>query len=98
MGGVYRRPSPLAPGWAVKLDKALTRSIAATKRRLVKGGLLQPIEWGVPGEPDVRGRRTYAYTPLDALIEERPALDRGRVYSERARRYGTDDSRARGDY
>ena len=66
------------------LDDALTARIAATKRRLLEGGVLQPVEWGVPGEPDVRGRRTFTYTPLYALIEERPALDRGTLDTDRA--------------
>ena len=60
------------------LDNALTRSIAATKRKLLKGGLLELVEWGRPtGEPDVRGRQTITWTMIDALIEQRPALDRG---------------------
>ena len=60
------------------LDDALTARIAATKRRLLDGGLLQEVEWGVQsGERDERGRVTITYTPLDALIEQRPALDRG---------------------
>ena len=55
----------------------LSRSIAATKRRLLAGGLLEEIEWGIPtGEPDVRGRQTITWTMLDALIEHRPALQR----------------------
>ena len=69
------------------LDTSLTRSIAATKRRLVKGGLLQEVQWGVPDPPrdppDVRGRRTFTYTPIDALIEERPTLDRKRISTDR---------------
>ena len=66
----------------MKLDKALTRSIAATKRKLLKGGLLRPIEWGVPsGERDIRGRQTITYTDIDALIEQRPALDRGQGFT-----------------
>ena len=28
------------------LDDALTARIAATKRRLLEGGVLQPVEWG----------------------------------------------------
>ena len=64
---------------------AITARIAATKRRLLAGGLLQPVEWGVPtGEPDIRGRRTFTYTPLDALIEDRPALDRSTIDTDRA--------------
>ena len=63
---------------------ALTARIAATKRSLTAGGVLQPVEWGVPGEPDIRGRRIFAYTPLDVLIEDRPALDRSTVSTDRA--------------
>ena len=67
------------------LDDALTARINAAKRRLLAGGLLQEIEWGVPsGEPDIRGRRTYEYSMLDALIEQRPALDRSTIDTDRA--------------
>ena len=38
---------------------------------------MRPIEWGIPGEPDIRGRKVFTYFMLDALIEQRPALDRG---------------------
>ena len=55
---------------------AITARIAATKRRLLDGGVLQPVEWGVPGEPDVRGRKTFTYSLLDAVVEQRPALQR----------------------
>ena len=52
------------------LDDALTARIAAGKRRLLEGGLLQEVEWGVPtGERDIRGRVTITYSMLDALIE-----------------------------
>ena len=57
------------------------------KRALLKGGLLQEVEWGVvvpvvpPDVPDPRGRKTYAYTTLDAFIEQRPALDRGQGFT-----------------
>ena len=66
------------------LADAVTARIAATKRRLLAGGLLQEIEWGIPGEPDVRGRRTITYSLLDAFIEARPALDRGTLSTERS--------------
>ena len=67
------------------LDDALTARIAATKRRLLEGGLLQEVEWGVPSdERDIRGRVTITYTPLYALIEQRPALDRGTLDTDRA--------------
>ena len=69
---------------------ALTARIAATKRRLLEGGLLRAIEWGVvvpivlPDLPDPRGRKTYEYSTIVALIEERPALDRSTVATDRA--------------
>ena len=66
-----------------QVANALTARIAAAKRRLLAGGMLQPVEWGIPGEPDVRGRRTFTYTSLDALIEQRPALDRSTFTTER---------------
>ena len=67
------------------LDNTLTRSIAQTKRRLLKGGLLQPIEWRRrTGEPDVRGRQAVTTTLIDALIEQRPGLDRDRIDTDRA--------------
>ena len=66
------------------LDDALTARVAATKRRLLEGGLLQEVEWGIPGEPDVRGRRTFTYSTIDALIEQRPALDRSTIDTDRA--------------
>ena len=68
----------------MSLLAGLTARIAAAKRRLIAGGLLQEIEWGIPGPPDVRGRRTFTYTPLDAFIEQRPALDRSTIDTDRA--------------
>ena len=65
------------------IGNAITARIAATKRRLLEGGLLQPVEWGIPGEPDVRGRRIFTYFMLDGFIEQRPELDRGRFSTER---------------
>ena len=66
------------------LDDALTARIAAAKRRCLEGGLLQEVEWGVPGERDVRGRRTFAYSMLDAFIDQRPALDRSTIDTDRS--------------
>ena len=66
------------------LADAVTARIASTKRRLQVGGVLQEVEWGIPGERDERGRRTYEYSTIDALIEERPALDRGASDTDRA--------------
>ena len=72
------------------VGNAITERIAAAKRRLLDGGLLQPVEWGtvvpvvLPDLPDPRGRKTYAYSTIDALIEQRPALDRGTLDTDRA--------------
>ena len=66
---------------------ALTARIAAVKRRLLAGGILQEVQWGVPGpriRGNVYGQRTFTYTPLDALIEERPALERSTLATDRA--------------
>ena len=56
-----------------RIGNALTARIAATKKRLLDGGVMQPVEWGIPGPPDVRGRKVYTYFMLDAVIEHRPA-------------------------
>ena len=67
------------------LDDALTARIATAKLRLLDGGLLQLVSWGVPlGERDERGRITFSYSDLDAFIEQRPALDRGTLDTDRA--------------
>ena len=66
------------------IDTAITAQIAAAKTRLLAGGLLQEVEWGRPGERDVMGRRTFTYTPLDALITDRSALDRGTFDTDRS--------------
>ena len=69
------------------LDDALTARIAAAKRRLLEGGVLQPIQWGVvvpQDPPDPRGRKVYAYSDIDVLIEQRPALERGALSTERS--------------
>ena len=64
---------------------ALASRIAAVKRRLLQGGMLQEVQWGREGgAPDIRGRRTVTYTPIDALIQQRPGLDRGAVSTERS--------------
>ena len=54
------------------------------KTRLLEGGLLQLVSWGVPvGERDERGRITYAYSEIDAYIEQRSALDRSTIDTDR---------------
>ena len=67
------------------LAGAITARIASAKRRLAVGGLLRSIEWGRrTGKKDVRGRRTFTYSAIDALIEDRPALDRATSDTDRA--------------
>ena len=66
------------------IGNAITARIAATKKRLLDGGVMQPVEWGIPGPPDVRGRRIFTYFMLDAVIEQRPALDRSTLSTDRA--------------
>ena len=66
------------------LDDALTARIAAAKRRLLDGGLLQEVEWGIPGERDVRGRRAFTYSMIQGVIEDRTQLDRGSIDTDRA--------------
>ena len=61
---------------ASKCAVSRTRS-RASKRRLKTGGLLRSVKWGQPGEPDVRGRRRFAYTSLDAVIEQLLRPDAG---------------------
>ena len=65
------------------LAATLTSGIATIKSTLLAGGLLRSVEWGVPGELDIRGRRTFTYSTLDALIEDRPALDFGTLDTDR---------------
>ena len=86
------RSTPVAAADAERgrVDAALTARIAETKRRLLEGGLMREVEWGtvvpvvLPDLPDPRGRKTYAYTPLDAFIEQRPALDRSTIDTDRS--------------
>ena len=67
------------------LDDVLTARIEAAKAWLLAGGLLQEVEWGVPvGERDERGRITYAYSEIDAFVEQLHELDRGAASTERA--------------
>ena len=64
---------------------SLTSGIATLKRTLLAGGLLRSIQWRRrTGEPDVRGRYAVTTTLIDALIEQRPALDRSALDTDRA--------------
>ena len=65
--------------------RALTARIAATKRTLLAGGLLRSIQWRRKTGPiDVRGRQGVSTQMIDAFIEQRPALDRSRIDTNRA--------------
>ena len=47
--------------------------------------LLRSVEWHQPtGEKDVRGRQAVSITLLDALIEQRPELDRSASDTDRS--------------
>ena len=66
------------------LADTLTRTVAATKRRMLAGGILQEVEWRQrTGEPDVRGRQAVSTTLIDAFIEQRPELNRDRIATDR---------------
>ena len=83
---IQARSTPVNPVDAERgrVADAVAARIAATKERLLVGGLLREIEWGKPGEPDMRGRRAFTYSTLDALIQKRPALDRSTIDTDRA--------------
>ena len=67
------------------LADVITARVAATKRRLLVGGMLQSIEWRQKTGPrDVRGRQSVSTTMIDAFVEQRPALDYKRLTTERA--------------
>ena len=62
----------------------LTSGVATIKRTLLAGGLLRSIHWRRrTGEPDVRGRYAVTTTLIDALIEQRPELNRDRIDTDR---------------
>ena len=64
---------------------ALTSGVATLKSTLLAGGLLRSIEWlRKTGAKDVRGRQAVTTTLIDALIEQRPALDRSALDTDRA--------------
>ena len=66
------------------IANSLTTGIAILKRTLLAGGLLRSIEWRRrTGERDVRGRQAVTTTLIDALIEQRPALNRDRIDTDR---------------
>lgn len=59
------------------LAESLTQGIAQIKSTLKTGGLLRPVEWlKRTGDRDERGRQAVSVTMIDALIEDKPELDR----------------------
>ena len=69
------------------LDAAITARIAATRRRLLAGGLLVEIEWGVPGpriRRYLRGRRSVTWATLFAYVQAGQALGRDRLSTDRS--------------
>ena len=65
--------------------RALTARIAAVKKRLLYGGVMREIEWlRKTGPIDVRGRQGVSTTLIDAFIEQRSAVDRDRLSTDRA--------------
>ena len=64
------------------LADTLTRGIETAKRTTAQ--FLQPVEWlRRTGERDERGRQAVTVTMIDALIEDKPALDRSTIETER---------------
>ena len=63
----------------------LTSGISSAKSAFKTGGLLRPVEWlQRTGDKDERGRQAVTTTMLDALIEDKPALDRSTIDTDRA--------------
>ena len=57
------------------LADTLTRGIATAKRTTAQ--FLLPVEWlRRTGDKDERGRQAVTVTPIDALIEGKPELNR----------------------
>ena len=66
------------------LAESLMSGIATIKSTLRTGGLLLPVEWlRRTGDKDDRGRQAVTSTMLDALIEQRPGLDRSTIDTDR---------------
>ena len=67
------------------LTNAIAARIAAARRHLEAGGLLQSVEVYKPGPRDDRGRRQRVLVgTFQALINDEPALERGSTATERA--------------
>ena len=65
------------------LADTLTRGIATAKRTTAQ--FLQPVEWlQRTGDKDERGRQAVSTTMLDALIEDKTALNRSSLDTDRA--------------
>ena len=66
------------------LQTSLSTGIAQIKRTLLAGGLLRSVQWMQrTGEKDERGRQAVTVKLLDALIEQRPGLDRSTIDTDR---------------
>ena len=64
---------------------ALTNGVETLKETLLAGGLLQSVEWHRrTGDPDTRGRYAVTTSLLDVLIEDKPALSRSTIDTDRA--------------
>ena len=63
---------------------SLSTGIAQIKQTLLAGGLLRSVQWQRrTGEKDERGRQAVKVSLLDVLIEDRPALDRSTIDTDR---------------
>ena len=68
------------------LDKEISARIAATKRRLMEGGLLQEVQWGVPGPRigvGLDARLSFTWKPLFVYIRSQQGIARGRSDTNR---------------
>ena len=67
------------------IANSLTSGIATIKSTLLAGGLLRSIEWSQrTGQKGVRGRQAVTTKLLDVFIEDKPALDRSALDTDRA--------------
>ena len=61
-----------------------TKDLRRKSDRLLVGGMLQEVEWlRRTGPRDERGRQAVSSTMINALIEQRPQLDRSTIDTDR---------------